>query len=207
MEDGENTNREDAMTKKTFALLAAATVLWTPWLCPSAWGDPWHRHRWAPHGYSRCDPPAWTPYSSRMYGHGGGTVGLGWDRELVGSLVGGAAGGLIGTHIGKGSGRTAAIIGGTVVGVLVGGGIGRSMDQVDRLWMHQTLEYAPSRQATTWRNPDSGAVYEATPMATYQSANGRYCREFTTTALVGGTRQEVYGTACRQPDGSWEIVR
>jgi hypothetical protein len=35
---------------------------------------------------------------------------------------------------------------------------------------------------------------------------GRYCREYTSRASVGGRIQETYGQACQQPDGSWEII-
>jgi hypothetical protein len=35
---------------------------------------------------------------------------------------------------------------------------------------------------------------------------GRYCREFSRDALIGGRPQEIYGVACWQPDGSWEVV-
>lgn len=37
----------------------------------------------------------------------------------------------------------------------------------------------------------------------YSSA---YCREYQTTARINGALQKTYGTACRQPDGSWRIV-
>lgn len=37
-------------------------------------------------------------------------------------------------------------------------------------------------------------------------ADEPYCREYTKQAKIGGKMQEVYGTACMQPDGSWEIV-
>jgi hypothetical protein len=45
------------------------------------------------------------------------------------------------------------------------------------------------------------------PKPAYQASNGEYCREFTQTVSVGGRAQEAYGTACRQPDGSWRIVQ
>ncbi|MBI1309472.1 MAG: hypothetical protein GC129_06490 [Proteobacteria bacterium] len=32
-----------------------------------------------------------------------------------------------------------------------------------------------------------------------------YCREFTQTITIGGKTQKGYGTACLQPDGSWEL--
>jgi len=33
---------------------------------------------------------------------------------------------------------------------------------------------------------------------------GTYCRECRTTVDVGG--ESAYGTSCRQPDGSWQII-
>src|SRR5262245_39797280 len=32
------------------------------------------------------------------------------------------------------------------------------------------------------------------------------CREFTSTANIGGQEQQVVGMACLQPDGTWRIV-
>jgi len=39
-----------------------------------------------------------------------------------------------------------------------------------------------------------------------QAEAAGYCREFTQTVTVGGRLQSGYGTACMQPDGSWQIV-
>ena len=44
------------------------------------------------------------------------------------------------------------------------------------------------------------------PPAVVAPAPSTYCREYTSTATVGGRPVETYGTACRQPDGSWKIV-
>lgn len=33
-----------------------------------------------------------------------------------------------------------------------------------------------------------------------------YCREYQQQVLVGGRWEQAYGTACRRPDGSWQIV-
>jgi surface antigen len=38
------------------------------------------------------------------------------------------------------------------------------------------------------------------------SESGKYCREFQQTVTIGGKTEQAYGTACRQPDGSWQIV-
>lgn len=169
---------------------------------------PWTGHHRPHHG---CDDHSWRnrggwrphrPASAVTYASGYSSGG----RELIGTLVGGAVGGVMGSTIGKGSGRTAAIVGGTVLGVLVGGSVGRSMDEVDRLYVDHALETVPNRDSLAWQNPDTRAAYEVTPLATYQDG-GRYCREYTATAWVAGKEQQIYGTACRQPDGSWEVVR
>lgn len=33
-----------------------------------------------------------------------------------------------------------------------------------------------------------------------------YCREYQQTVTIGGTTQQGHGTACLQPDGSWQIA-
>lgn len=38
-------------------------------------------------------------------------------------------------------------------------------------------------------------------------AEGKYCREFSQGFTIAGEAQEGYGTACRQPDGRWKIVK
>lgn len=37
-------------------------------------------------------------------------------------------------------------------------------------------------------------------------AGDRACREFQQEIIVGGQRQQGYGTACQNPDGSWQLV-
>jgi surface antigen len=41
----------------------------------------------------------------------------------------------------------------------------------------------------------------------YQTADGRYCREYQSVITVGGGVRDGYGTACYEPDGTWRIVR
>lgn len=40
-----------------------------------------------------------------------------------------------------------------------------------------------------------------------QDVSESYCREYTKDITVGGKEVEGYGRACRQPDGSWRIVK
>lgn len=127
-------------------------------------------------------------------------------KEETGALVGGAVGAAVGSTVGKGSGRTAAIIMGTMVGSVVGSSVGRYMDQQDKIRTAEVMEYNRTNQPTSWRNPDTHNEYTVTPTRTYERTAGP-CREFTMQANVGGRPETVYGTACRQPDGSWKIVK
>ena len=132
--------------------------------------------------------------------------GCAMNQEQSGTLIGGAAGAAAGSAVGGGRGRTVAIILGALLGSQVGANIGRHMDEQDRVRTAEALEYKPTGQATTWRNPDQQTTYTVTPTRTYETAEGP-CREFTMVAEVGGEPQQVYGTACRQADGSWKIVK
>jgi len=125
----------------------------------------------------------------------------------VGTVVGGVGGGIIGSQIGGGHGRTVAIIGGTILGAIIGREIGASIDRTDELKAQQALEDNRTGETSTWKNPDENKQVAVTPTKTYQRSDGRYCREYTTEVVVGGKTEIAYGTACRQPDGSWEIVK
>lgn len=132
-------------------------------------------------------------------------------KEQGGTLLGAGAGALLGSHVGSGKGTLVAVAIGTLAGALIGQDIGRSLDQADRFAMERNaqyaLEHAPTNTATPWRNPDSGNGGEIVPVETYKAKGGEYCREYRQTVWVGGQEQQAYGTACRQPDGSWQIIR
>ena len=129
----------------------------------------------------------------------------GTTQEQQGEIVGGVIGGVIGAQIGEGSGRDVAIVVGTLAGSMIGRHVGQTMDQNDRIYAGRTLHDARTGETTQWTNPDNGNVYAVTPTRTYESTSGP-CREFTLDATVGGEPgQEVYGTACLQPDGSWKL--
>ncbi len=131
-------------------------------------------------------------------------------KQTGGTLIGAAAGGLLGAQIGRGSGRLAATAAGALLGAWVGSEVGRSLDRADRLAMahttQSTLETGRSYEPTTWRNPDSGHSGTITPQPAYQTQQGQYCREYQQTVTIGGRTEQAYGTACRQPDGTWKVV-
>ena len=127
------------------------------------------------------------------------------NREVLGAVLGGAAGAVVGSQIGKGSGRLVATATGTVIGFLLGGNIGRGMDEVDQNCVGQVLEHARDTQPVVWQK-DDGHRYQVKPTATYRDREGRYCREYQTTVIIGGRSELAYGKACRQSDGSWQRV-
>ncbi len=126
-------------------------------------------------------------------------------REESGMVIGGLLGGLLGAQADDHHLRPVAIVAGTLIGASIGGSIGSYMDETDRLRAGQTLETVRTGVSSTWRNPDSGVQYQLTPTTTYETAQGP-CREYTMEALIGGRQEQIYGTACRQADGSWKIM-
>jgi surface antigen len=128
-------------------------------------------------------------------------------KEQGGAVVGGVLGGVLGSNVGEGDGRTAAIIAGTILGAYVGSEMGRYMDENDERKAQSALEYNRDRQMSSWHNPNTGADVTATPTRTFRSASGENCREYQSTVTVSGKQEKAYGTACRQPDGTWKIVR
>ena len=71
----------------------------------------------------------------------------------------------------------------------------------------QNAYAAPIGQQITWNNAQSGHSGTITPTRDGRDGAGNYCREFQQTINVGGQPQQGYGTACRQPDGSWKIAQ
>jgi surface antigen len=128
-------------------------------------------------------------------------------KTAIGGLGGAAAGGLLAAALG---GKGPGIAAGALLGGLIGGALGDRLDAADRaqasVAASQALESVPTGHSVAWRNPDSGHSGVVTPVRTYQTATGQPCREYTQTITIGGARHQSYGTACRQPDGSWKLV-
>lgn len=124
-------------------------------------------------------------------------------KQDAGMVIGGALGGVLGSQVGHGDGTTAAIIVGTLLGGAIGGAVGKSMDDVDRLKTSHALETVRTGVPSSWQNPDSGNTYTVVPTKTVETSAGP-CREYVIDAVIGGKPEKVYGTACRQADGSWK---
>jgi surface antigen len=126
-------------------------------------------------------------------------------KASIGAFGGAAFGGLIAAAAGGGG---AAIAGAVIGGALLGAFAGNALDQRDKRLaaeaQQRALENAPTGRPIAWTNPDTGHSGTVMPTRTYQSAGG-YCREFQNNVTIGGKDEKAYGTACRQPDGSWKV--
>lgn len=127
-------------------------------------------------------------------------------KAVLGSLGGVAAGAGIAAIAGASSGW---IVAAGLAGGLLGGAIGHRLDNRDKQMAAEAaaraFENNPAGRAAAWKNPDSGNSGSITPTKTYQASSGQYCREYRQEVVIGGEKQQAYGTACRQPDGSWKI--
>lgn len=132
-------------------------------------------------------------------------------KETFGTLGGAALGGLLGSQIGSGKGRLAATAVGVLLGAYAGNSLGKSLDRADKAYASQAQQkayQAPMQQSIAWSNPQSGNSGTFTPVREGRNnTTGEYCREYQNTINVGGKSEKAYGRACRQPDGSWRIIK
>ena len=130
-------------------------------------------------------------------------------KEDTGMILGGVAGGIVGNQIGKGRGNVLATVAGAVVGGVIGSQIGRNLDARDRELAqaaeYEALERGNSGVARQWRNPDNGRYGEIVPSKPYKRG-GNDCRDYTHTIYIDARPQQMRGTACRNPDGTWQNV-
>ena len=98
---------------------------------------------------------------------------------------------------------------GTLAGTFAGGSVGKTLDTADRAAAQsaeQRAYTAPLGEIVAWNNPQSGNRGTVTPTRDGYSGTGSYCREFQQSVTVGGRQQRGFGTACRQPDGTWKLM-
>ena len=148
-------------------------------------------------------------YNASQGGITGGAGGL--SKSDIGTGLGAATGAVIGSSFGKGNGRVVGGVLGGLLGAGIGHSIGSSLDRADMQYYQQAqysaLETGAPGQALPWSNPQTGNSGSFEANKPYQNPTGQYCREFTQTINVGGQSQKAYGTACREPDGTWRVVQ
>jgi surface antigen len=126
---------------------------------------------------------------------------------VLGGIAGAALGGFLGSQFGSGGGKTAATIGGVVLGGIAGNQLGKELTCEDEEYVEDTTyESLESGEDAAWRNTESGNYGEVRPGDVYTDARGYECRAFEQEIYVNGQPVKDTGTACKQPDGSWQIV-
>ncbi len=129
------------------------------------------------------------------------------NRAELGTTIGGLGGAAIGGQIGDKSHRSRNAIIGAFAGAVIGYIVGNEMDKYDRQKLNQTFEKVPSNKKVEWVNPDTHNKYEVTPEPAYTSNDGRVCRDAYIQAVINGEYKQVKTTACRNDDGTWQIIK
>lgn len=70
---------------------------------------------------------------------------------------------------------------------------------------NSALETNRVGQTTSWQDPD-GRQHSVTPTKTYY-VDERPCRDFRQTIEVDGKTEILSGKACRQADGTWQLIK
>lgn len=87
------------------------------------------------------------------------------------------------------------------------GALAPQAEQLARMTVQEALETQHSRESLSWIDGD-GSRGEVTPLRTYRTTAGYYCREYLEvieTAADGRTQH--HRTACRDSDGRWKLIR
>ena len=197
-----------------FSLLVVSASLALTAPMPAS-GDP---PNWAPaHGYRHKhhhddDYPYYREtrhYHRDRYGDYGvraGRCDTHAVAQVLGGVAGGALGGVLGSRVDQGgsAGTIVGAVAGTIVGAIIGNQIGRSMDPYDRFCAGRVFDFADDHHGVRWRNPQTQVDYLLTPLSSFQR-DGNRCREFTTRISHAGLQDDLRQTACRLPNGDWQI--
>lgn len=131
-------------------------------------------------------------------------------KQTGGAILGGIGGAVVGSQFGGGTGRIAMTALGTMLGAYAGSEVGKSLDKADQAAAGKAearAHTAPIGQQISWSNPDSGHSGSYTPTRDGYDQSGNYCREYQTSVNIDGKSEQAFGTACRQADGTWKVVK
>jgi surface antigen len=66
-----------------------------------------------------------------------------------------------------------------------------------------TLESTPDGATRRWTNQQTGNSGEITPLRTYVSEDGSFCRDYREELAIAGDAGRFYHTACRDDSAGW----
>ncbi len=125
------------------------------------------------------------------------------------TVIGATAGGLLASQVFHGRGEGTGIVAGALIGGAMGYIVGRAMDRADHDRFASALNDVPEGREAHWRNHRTNHEYTVRPVnkVHYERRHRGYCREYQMTVIIDNRPQDAYGTACRQRDGSWKVVK
>ncbi len=124
------------------------------------------------------------------------------------SGAGSVIGGVINSQYGTGNSKLASTGTGTMVGAFIGKDV--TIDKADLPQAEAAAKRAyaaPVGERIFWNNPQTGNSGTITSTREGYNSAGTYCREYQQTVTVGKQTELIYGTACKQADGTWKIIR
>lgn len=131
------------------------------------------------------------------------------NGQMIGAVGGGLLGGYVGSHFGSGAGNILFMVVGTTVGAAAGYSFGSTLLPSDRSKFENSTQLAMDNvsdgQLLNWTNADTGVAGTITPLKTYYSSEGYYCRDFDATIAAKEGVGAGKGRACRAESGSWLI--
>ena len=126
--------------------------------------------------------------------------------RIVSTLV--LTGAVSGCVTATGEGTAPADTAGRVEGSLIARnealGLSREDQAVALQAEFRALETTPAGAAVSWRNPATGHAGDVLPGPAYQ-VNAQSCRDYTHTVQAADAAS-FQATACRGPDGVWQVV-
>ncbi len=129
--------------------------------------------------------------------------------DPAGILAGAIIGGLLGNAAGHGN--TGATMAGVIFGGAAGAALTSNMDCEDRSYAYRTyydgFNSGRTGRRYDWNNPHNGHRGQFRVGSYYNDPYGFRCARFTQTTYIQGRSYDASGVACRQPDGSWAVVK
>jgi len=128
--------------------------------------------------------------------------------DPAGVILGGLIGGLLGNAAGRGN--TGSTIAGVIFGGAVGAALTSNMDCEDRSYAYKTYYngFNSGRPGSyQWRNPRNDHRGDFRIGSYYSDPYGFRCARFDQVTYIRGRSYRANGVACRQPDGSWAVVK
>ncbi len=133
------------------------------------------------------------------------------NQRAVGAVRGAMLGAIVGySLLGGGSGRHVMALLGAGAGGYGGYYAVDDIIQRDKKKMqkaaYESLSAGAKGKTVYWENRDTGSAGSFTVLRSYQTRDGRLCRDLSAKAMGDRRTTDRRRTACRLTDGGWEFI-